>query len=159
MAASVLGMNATAIWVGLAREEIIKITSIPTIWCLAEHDPIIDRQEVSSQYQQLRDREIDARIYVNSPTPLYPIYFVNIEGIDSAASAQLFAELKSGGFLDETYFLIDNPRLSNWSKQVGMRYSEVARLDIQDRLFVAYAEHAFYSDCDHRVLDFFESHP
>jgi hypothetical protein len=24
---------------------------------------------------------------------------------------------------------------------------------------VAYAEHAFYSECDHRVLDFFNSHP
>ena len=159
LAAYMLGMNATAIWVGLAHEEIIKITSIPTMWCLADHDPIIDRQEVSSQYQQLRDREIDARLYVNSPTPLYPMYFVNIEGIDSADSAQLFSELKSGGFLDDTYFLIDNPRLSNWNKQVGTKYSEAARLDIQDRLFVAYAEHAFYSDCDHRVLDFFESHP
>jgi hypothetical protein len=32
-----------------------------------------------------------------------------------------------------------------------------ARLDIQDRLFVAYAKQALYSDCDHPVLDFFSS--
>jgi hypothetical protein len=37
--------------------------------------------------------------------------------------------------------------------------SEAVRLDIQDRLFVAYDEHASYSNCDHSVLDFFNSHP
>lgn len=70
-----------------------------------------------------------------------------------------FFELKSQGYLDKNNFLIGNPRLSGWEKYMGLEYSEAARLDIQDRLFVAYAEHAFYSDCDHRVLDFFDSHP
>jgi dienelactone hydrolase len=159
LASYTLGMKATAIWVGAGHAEVMEVTTVPTMWCLADHDPIIDRQEVSAQYQGLIDRGVDTIFYINSQTPLYPLYFVNIEGIDQTASAELFAELKSQGYLDENYFLIDNPRLSKWEKHVGLEYSEAARLDIQDRLFVAYAEHAFYGDCDHRVLDFFNSHP
>jgi dienelactone hydrolase len=157
--ASVLNFSASAIWVGAGHAEVMEVTTVPTIWCLAERDPIIDRQEVFSQYQQLNNRNVDAIFYINLQTPLYPSYFVNVEGIDEAASIQLFAELKSQGYLDENNFLIENPRLSKWEKSIGLVFSEAIRLDIQDRLFVAYAEHAFYSECDHRVLDFFNSHP
>jgi dienelactone hydrolase len=159
LAAYTLNMKASAIWVGAGHEDVMKVTIVPTMWCLADHDPIIDRQEVSARYQQLIDRRVDTIFYMNLPTPLYPSYFVNIEGIDEAASAQLFAELRSQGYLDKNNFLIENPRLSKWERDVGLLYSEAVRLDIQDRLFVAYAEHAFYSNCDHRVLDFFNSHP
>lgn len=159
LAAHTLGMQASAIWVGAGHEEIMPVTTTPNMWCLADHDPIIDQQEVHAQYQQLLGRGTEAGFYVNSQTPLSPLYFVNIEGIDKSASAQLFSELTSQGYLDENYFLIDNPRLSRWENHVGLEYSEEVRLDIQDRLFVAYAEHAFYSECDHRVLDFFASHP
>lgn len=157
LAALDLDMKASALWVGAGHTEVMEVTTVPTIWCLADHDPIIDREEVSAQYQNLLDRGTDARLYVNSPTPVHPLYFVGIAGINKTASGQLFSELLSQGYLDQEYFLIDNPRLSRWEKHVGLEYSEAIRLDIQDRLFVAYAEHAFYSDCDHRVLDFFHS--
>ncbi|MCK6582507.1 MAG: alpha/beta fold hydrolase [Anaerolineales bacterium] len=159
LAGYTLGMKATAIWVGAEHEEITSITTVPTIWCLADHDPIIDREEVLAQYQKLIKRHVDAIFYVHTQTPLYPLYFVNIEGIDEAASERLFSEFQSRGYLDSDNFLIENPRLSGWEKHIGLEYPESARLDIQDRLFVAYAEHAFYSDCDHLVLDFFDSHP
>ncbi|MDO9300036.1 MAG: alpha/beta fold hydrolase [Anaerolineales bacterium] len=159
LAGYTLNMNASAIWVGAGHEQIMEITNVPTMWCLADHDPIIDREEAHAQYSQLLDRGVDALFYIHSPAPLYPLYFVNIEGIDEAASERLFSELKSQGYLDENNFLIANPRLSKWEKHIGLEYSESARLDIQDRLFVAYGEHAFYSDCDHFVLDFFNSHP
>lgn len=159
LAGYTLGMKATAIWVGAGHEEITSITTVPTIWCLADHDPIIDREEVLAQYQKLTKRHVDAIFYVHTQTPLYPLYFVNIEGIDEAASERLFSEFQSRGYLDSDNFLIENPRLSGWEKHIGLEYPESARLDIQDRLFVAYAEHAFYSDCDHLVLDFFDSHP
>jgi hypothetical protein len=68
-------------------------------------------------------------------------------------------ELKSQGSLDENNFLLENPRLSKWEKYVGLVFSEAIRLDVPDRLFVTYAEHAFDSDCDHHVCDFFDSHP
>lgn len=158
LASFALNMKASAVWVGAGHVEVMEVTTVPTIWCLAEHDLIIDRQEVFAQYQKLLDRGADASFYVNSPTPLYPLYFVNTE-IDKVASTQLFSELLSHEYLDEDYFLVENPRLSGWEKHIGLEYSETVRLDIQDRLLVAYAEHAFYSDCDHRVLDFFNSHP
>ena len=129
------------------------------MWCLADKDPIIDREEAYSIYKQLLKRQVDALFFVHTATPLYPLYFVNIEGIDETASERLYADLKSQGYLDGNNFLTDNPRLSRWEKYIGLEYSESARLDIQNRLFVAYAEHAFYSDCDHLVLDFFDSHP
>ncbi|MBI3151319.1 MAG: alpha/beta fold hydrolase [Chloroflexi bacterium] len=159
LASYFLNMKASAIWVGAGHEDIMDTTMVPTMWCLADHDPIIDRQEAFTQYQQLIERDVDAVFNVHSQTPLYPLYFVNIEGVDEAASERLFFEFKSQGYLDENNFLIDNPRLSKWENHIGLEYPEAARLDIQDRLFVAYAEHAFYSDCDHLVLDFFDSHP
>lgn len=68
---------------------------------------------------------------------------------------QLFGDLQSQGYLDENYFLNENPRISRWEKHIDLDYSETVRRHIQDSLYVAFAEHAFYSDCDHRVLDFF----
>jgi dienelactone hydrolase len=114
LAAYVLGMKASAVWVGAGHEEIMSVMTTPTMWCLADNDPIIDRQEVSAQYQQLVNRGVDAILYLNPQTPLAPLYFVNIEGIDRSASAQLFADLTVQGYLDRDYFLIDNPRLSKW---------------------------------------------
>lgn len=136
----------------------METTTVPTIWCLADHDPIIDREEAFDQYQQLIERGVDVSFYVHPQTPLYPLYFVNNEGVDEDASLQLFSDLQSQGYLDENYFLLDNPRISRWEKHIGLDYSETVRRHIQDSLFVAYAEHAFYSDCDHRVLKFFNEH-
>jgi dienelactone hydrolase len=159
LAAYLLDMKATAIWVGLGHEDAMKITEIPTMWCLAAHDPIIDKDEVYAQYQQLLQRKVDTGYYVHPQMPIYPENFVGVEGIDRANSEQLFAELKSHGYLNDDYFLTENPRISRWEKHIGLNHSEAARLDIQDRLFVAFAEHTFYSDCDRSVLDFFDSHP
>jgi hypothetical protein len=46
LAGYALGMKATAIWVGAGHKDIMDVTTTPTIWCLADRDPIIDRQEV-----------------------------------------------------------------------------------------------------------------
>lgn len=43
LAAYEMGMKATAIWVGLGHEQAIYKTTVPTLCCLADHDPIIDR--------------------------------------------------------------------------------------------------------------------
>ncbi len=159
LAAYAMNMSASAVWVGAGHTETMEVTTVPTLWCLADHDPIIDRDEVFSQYEQLIERGVGAVYYVNSPMPIHPLYFVNIEGVDEAYSQRLFSKLKSLGYLDENNFLRENPRLSGWETRLGLELSESARLDVRDRLFVAYAEHAFYSDCDHRALDFFDSHP
>lgn len=153
-----LHMKAVAIVVGDMLNELTAVTSIPTIWCLAEHDPIIERKAALANYKKLIKRGVDAEFYIHPPTPIYPLYFVDVKGIDMAASEELFGALKTNGYVDENNFLIRNPRLSGWEKQIAGAYPEDVRLDIQDRLFVAFGEHAFYSDCDYRILDFFDSH-
>jgi hypothetical protein len=155
----ILRVKAVAIVVGDMVDELATVTTIPTIWCLAEHDPIIERQPALANYKKLIKRGIDAEFYIHPPTPIYPLSFVDVRGINIATSKQLFEALKTNGYLDESNLLIRNPRLSGWEKQIAASYSEDVRLDIQDRLFVAFSEHAFYSDCDHRILDFFDSHP
>ena len=74
LAGYTLNMNASAIWVGAGHEQIMEITNVPTMWCLADHDPIIDREEAHAQYSQLLDRGVDALFYIHSPAPLYPLY-------------------------------------------------------------------------------------
>lgn len=159
LVAYALGMNASAVWVGAGHTEIMEVTTAPTLWCLADHDPIIDRDEVFSQYERLIERGVDAVYYVHSPMPIHALYFAGIEGVNEADSERLFTKLRSLGVLDEKNFLRENPRFLEWQESMGAELSESARRDIQDRLMVAYAEHAFYSDCDHRALDFFGSHP
>jgi len=153
-----LRMKAVAMMVANSVEEMISVSTVPMMWCLAQHDVIIERDQAFADYQQLKKRGVDTDFYVHSSTPLYPFYFVITNGIDYAGSAQFLADLKDHGFLDENNFLIENPRFSNW-QTFAADYSEEIRLDIQDRLYVAYGEHAFYSDCDHRILDFFNAHP
>jgi len=153
-----LPMKALALMVADSVEEMITVSTVPMMWCLAEHDVIIDSEQALANYQQLTKRGVDAGFYVHPPMPIYPLYFVDTNGVDVAGSVQLFRDLKNHGFLDENNFLIQNPRFSGWEKYT-MGFSDEIRLDIQDRLFVAYGEHAFYSDCDHRILDFFGAHP
>ncbi|MBI3738304.1 MAG: dienelactone hydrolase family protein [Chloroflexi bacterium] len=158
LVAYVLGMDAVAIWCGDGLEAITKASTVPTIWCLAEHDPIIDNEQAQVYYEYLVSRGIDANFYIHPPSPLYPLYFTHIQGIEATESQWLFTQLKTKGYLDTNDYLTENPRLSLWDKHIGLNLPEEIRDDLRDHLFVAYSEHAFYSDCDHRVLDFFEAH-
>jgi predicted esterase len=158
LAGYALRMKAVVMMVADVVEEIIPVSTVPMLWCLAERDVIIDRDQAFDNYQQLNKRGVEVSFYVHPQTPLYPLYFVNTNEIDYAASVQLFADLKENGFLDENNFLIENPRFSGWEK-LAADYPEEIRIDLWDRLLVAYGEHAFYSDCDHRILDFFDAHP
>lgn len=109
-------MKAAGIWLGAGHTDVMEVTTVPIMWCLADHDPIIDTQELLAQSQKLMDLGADASFYVNSPTPLYPLYFVNIAELDHKASTQLFSELLPQGYLDEDYFLIATARISGWEK-------------------------------------------
>lgn len=102
---------------------------------------------------------MDAAFYVHSQTPLYPLYSVNNEGVDDDASVQLFSDLQLQRVLDENYFITEYPLISRWEKHIRLNYTETVRRHIPDSLYIAFAEHAFYSDCDHRVLDFLNAHP
>jgi hypothetical protein len=154
-----LGFKAIASYCGTSEDWVMRVTTVPTIWCLAKNDAIIrDESQPTPLHQILEDRWIDTALYINPPSPLYPLRFTRIERLTPDHSREIFAELQSKGYLDEEGYLIDNPRVSRWDKNVAQNYSNEVRGFIREELFAAYAEHEFFSDCNRKVLSFFNAH-
>lgn len=134
----------------------MEVTTVPTMWCLTERDLIINNRKLSIPfYHLLEDRSVSTELYINPPAPLYPLRFARIPKLTPDESRKIFSELQSNGFLDQDYYLKNNPRTSGWEKQVALDYPPEIKEAIREQLFVAYAEHEFFSDCDRKVLDFF----
>jgi hypothetical protein len=159
LAAQALGFDATAIYVGVGQPDVLATTSVPTMWCLAQNDPIIDVQQAMRHYEALKARGIDTALIVNPPAPLCPRCFRSIEGIDVAESERLFAALTDQGYLDEAGYLVENPRFSAWEADVAEGQSPAVRHDLKDLLWAAYAEHEFFGECTTPVLRFFGGQP
>jgi len=155
LAAQALGFDGTAIFVGVGQPNVLATTNVPTIWCLAQNDPIINLQDAVGHYENLRRRGVATALIVNPPAPLCPQCFRAVEGIDAAESERLFAGLEAEGYVNEAGFLVENPRFSAWEADVAGDYSPAVRHDLKDLMWAAYAEHEFFGECTQQVLRFF----
>jgi pimeloyl-ACP methyl ester carboxylesterase len=155
LAAHELRFAGQAIYVGVGQPDIFAVTTVPTIWCLAQNDPVIDAREAWGNYTRLRSRGVEAAFMLHQPAPLCPDCFLGIAGIDAAESQRLFAEMEAQGYLDAAHFLRENPRFSAWEQDVAGNYPAAVRHDLRHLLWATYAEHEFFSECTVPVLRFF----
>jgi hypothetical protein len=155
-----LGFHAVGIHCGTSEEALMEVTTVPTVWCLTEHDLVINNRKQSIPlHKLLENRSIPTELYINPPAPLYPLRFARIPELTPDDSRKIFSELQANGFLDQDHYLKRNPRTSGWEKQVALDYPAGIKEAIREQLFVAFAEHEFFSDCDRKVLDFFNTQP
>ena len=158
--ARALNFRATSMNLLAGTPDIINITTIPTIWCIAMNDGTIMPGGVAqsrNNYQNLVNRGVPAQYHLAVPTPVYPERFWRISGLSAADSQAIHNALRQGGFIDGRNFLVADPDVSGWESVIPAQYNSFMNL-IRDQLRICYTEHTFFSDYDRRVLDFFNSY-
>ena len=158
-----LDFNGTAAYCSKGIPELYEVSNIPTIFLIAENDNVSDNAITIENYNLLVQREINTDLYRNIPKPLYPERFMRIDGIDYNTSISIFYEIDSAGFLIDDMLVLgfDNLlqiMLSNESMfPVYNNLSINLQYGINGQLKNTLAEHAFFSDYNNNVLDFFIS--
>jgi hypothetical protein len=152
-----LGCRAEAVF--LAAGSPPARSQVPTIWLMAQND---EKTKVAKSgdplaldhYGRLRERGVPARYNINDPSPVYPLRFARIPGIDAAASLAIYRALKENGLLDARDYLKESPETSRWAEAIPKGHAHRLN-EIQEQLEVCYSGRRFYSDLDHRVIEFF----
>ena len=155
-----LGFKATSMNLLAGTPDIINITTIPTIWCIAVNDGTImpgGVQQSRNNYQNLINRGIPAQYHLAVPSPVYPERFWRISGLSAADSQAIHNALRQGGVIDARNFLLQDPDASGWESAVPAQYNSFLN-SIRDQLRICYSEHTFFSDYNRRVLDFFNTY-
>ncbi len=158
--ARALNFRATSMNLLAGTPDIINITTIPIIWCIAINDGTImpgGVQQSRNNYQNLLNRGVSSQYHLAVPTPVYPERFWRISGLSAADSRVIHAELRQAGFLDGQDLLIADPDTSGWESAIPPQYNSFIP-SIRDQLRICYAEHTFFSDYNRRVLDFFNAY-
>jgi hypothetical protein len=141
-------------------DQVFNQSTAPIIWNMAAKDLTEDANRLitaKANYDKLLARGIACSYQVNEPTPLYANRFTIASNISTAASTEIYNSLKNGGYLDANGFLNIDPRLSNaWQAAMPATYQTAAYIgNIEDQLFVSYAQHKFYKDANYRTIQFF----
>ena len=158
-----LDFNGTAAYCSKGIPELYEVSNIPTIFLIAENDNVSDNAITIENYNLLVQREINTDLYRNISKPLYPERFMRIDDIDYNTSISIFYEIDSAGFLTDDMLVLgfDNLlqiMLSNESMfPVYNNLSINLQYGINGQLKNTLAEHAFFSDYNNNVLDFFIS--
>lgn len=137
-------------------------STVPILWAMSRNDVTEEPTRLSdayANYKKLSGRGIRAEFYINEPSPVYPERFTYIPGVDVATSNQIYNDLKQGGQLDAANFFTTNPRQSDaWKSTLSAPIASNKSLvnNIEDQLWVCYAEHKFHKDANARTIAFFD---
>jgi hypothetical protein len=158
--ARALNFRATSMNCLAGTPDIINITTIPTIWCIAQNDGTIMAGGVAqsyANYQNLLARNVPAQYYRSLPSPVYPERFWRIPGLTANDSRVIHDALRANGIIDGRDFLLQDPDTSGWQAFVPGQYNSFLT-SISDQLRICWTEHTFFSDYDRRILDFFNTY-
>jgi predicted esterase len=130
--------------------------AVPTIWLMMQNE--VNRQPRGlAEYTRLTRRQIPAKFEVNDPSPVYPLRFRRIRGVDAPTSQAIHGYLKQKGYLDAKDMLTQDPESSGW--ETGLPQPFARHLGaIREQLDVCFGLPRFFSDFDNRILDFFNEH-
>ena len=159
-----LNFSATAGYCSKGIPALFEVTEIPTIFCTVENDNTSDNNITYENYQTLLYRQIQTEYYENLVQPLFPQRFKRVPEIDAQLSQQLYNEIHNGGFLGiDQFFNIEYSEflevLESSPELFPVFHSVETSIQsgIKGQLKNTMAEHVFFSEFNHRVLDFFQS--
>jgi hypothetical protein len=159
-----LNFTATAGYCSKGIPELYAVTEIPTIFCTVENDNTSDNNITFENYQTLIERQIQSEFHENKIQPLYPQRFKRVPEINGQLSQQLFNEIENGGYLGiNNYFNVEYIEFVEIIESLPELFPVFHSVEtsiqsgIKGQLKNTLAEHAFFSEFNHRVLDFFKS--
>jgi dienelactone hydrolase len=149
---------AAALYCVPGQAQAIAVTTVPSMWCMARNDTseVFTRvADAKANYDVLVRRGIPTEFNVNEGSPVFPLRFWRILGIDSAGSRVAYNSFKAEGLLDARDFLTIDPRVSDvWKQVIPQQYRQLQG-GFEDQLFAAFAQHKFYSDLNNKTITFF----
>jgi predicted esterase len=130
--------------------------AVPTIWLMMQNE--VNRQpRPLAEYTRLTRRQIPAKFEVNDPSPVYPLRFRHIRGVDAPTSQAIYRYLKQKGYLDAKDMLVQDPESSGWETGLPQPFARYLGA-IREQLDVCFGLPRFFSDFDNHILDFFNEH-
>ncbi len=141
-------------------DQVFDQSTAPIIWNMAAKDLTEDPNRLitaKANYDKLAARGIGSAFIINGPTPLYATRFTIAPNISITASTEIYNGLKAAGYLDAKGFLNIDPRVSNaWLAAIPPTYQTSDYIgNIEDQLFVCYAQHKLFKDANYRTIEFF----
>jgi hypothetical protein len=150
-AAKLLRLHAVALFGGAGK--LPEGYATPTIWLMTQN--AVDRgPRVLEEYTSLTASGTPAKLEVNDASPVYPLRFWRIVGITPDESRAIHQLLVDKGYLDARDMLKQDPETSGWEIALPPRLAKMRGL-LREQLDVCFPGPRFYSDFDHRILDFF----
>jgi hypothetical protein len=149
-----LGFRAAAIFG--AAGKLPPDYSLPTMWLMTQST--FDRTPAAlADYNRLLKSQVTAKLVVNDPSPVHPLRFWGAGGLSPDDSRAIHRLLQDRGFLDAHDMLKDDPETSGWEDLLPPRLARVRGV-VREELDVCFAVPRFFSDFDHRILEFFNEH-
>ncbi|KAG2712601.1 hypothetical protein I3760_04G134600 [Carya illinoinensis] len=119
--------------------------------------------KINESLELLKNKGVDVEEIECKEFPLSPqILADRIQGIDQTVSAELFELFQDKGFIDESGYMRNDGRATNWKK--ALRESRIQLPDqrleqhIQEELNLAFAYHEMTSLHCEKIFEWFESH-
>jgi len=134
----------------------------PAIWIQSRNDQnqSSDSLQAKANFQALTDRGIQTEWFWLDKAPAYPTRFQrSLERISPALSSQLYASLKSEGYLNERdYVTITRIKTDFDSNNFFSNFnlSEKQENEVMNQLEILNAEHAPHSEYSNQVIRFFD---
>lgn len=156
-AADALGWQGAAVYAAACHARNAETTTVPLVWLLAENDRRVSNQDAYGCHQRLAERGIHTALHVNPPSPVYPERFWRLPGVDAAGSRAAYDALRSARLLDRLDFQHLPPLETKAAWEAAITAAGTLPLNLAaEQLDLTYAEHQFFSDLNHRTLDFFD---
>jgi len=131
---------------------------VPTLLAQAENDTISPLEYGTTAFNTLLARGTPVQLVVGKPFPVYPDYFISIQGVDTAASRDIYNTLQARGYLDAQGFLVEDPKTSRWEVEFPSMATDPELMDgVRSLLFQAYAEHSVMEAFTHSAFSFIEN--
>lgn len=155
LAAEDVEMAAAVIFAGVGLESVMAATRVPTFFALAERDSVTDNAAARAQHDALRARGVASEIVVHAPNPVVPTRFWPITSFTMDDSKTVHASLLDAGVIDAGGTLLRHPKDVDIPLLIPADVRSAVD-EVRAQLVVSYAEHAFFSDADDRVLGFLD---
>lgn len=157
---ALLSFRGQAIYIASGIAGVLAQSSAAAIWCIAKNDSNdgvgpAGNQRARENFAAMRARGLPSAFFELQPTPVPPLRFTAIPGINEADSREMYAALRAAAALDATDFLRQDP--STLPAAVIPARLQAFGASIASLLEIAWADHQFYSDADAKVLGFFDA--
>ncbi|MFN4123941.1 MAG: T9SS type A sorting domain-containing protein [Flavobacteriales bacterium] len=169
LAANVLDFRAISVYGAAGLPLFNNAPGVPTQWMLCENDEseitgMAGNEDAEAAFENFQTQDICSRIYMHTPSPLYPGRILKDPSFEPIQVNNIFQELINASILLNNRALVNGNRFLEIYNENPEEYLTInglvdfQRAFIAEQIDIAYAAHQFYSDLNRQTLEFFKSY-